>query len=381
MTRTVPNPELTVGHDNKQWWNQPKNRRYGFHNAHRLFRRAHMVRSRKVWVLENVPDKSLAASQAVADLTGTNGFSAIVVAHGNKILWEQSAADFAPDRLHSIQSVTKMHIHLIIGALLRENLIDLSKLVRHYLPEIGSGYADASIQNLLDMNVLNDFSEDYDDPNSDCYVEEIALGWRLPAGDTPETSLLEFACNITGDGRRNEGGQAVYKSANTDVLTLICDRLSPHGLFNRIEAIADAAGYEGSFNISLSPDGLPAFSGGGCLSARDLARFGLLLHRIASTSESALIGNTEFLRLSSSRDSPALAPPKDWLHYSNHLMTDGECVAHAGYGGQFLMTNLKTGIVCAYLSVLENESGYDDDYMEGIINAAKAICGRSGPDG
>ena len=41
----------------------------------------------------------------------------------------------------------------------------------------------ATVQDVLDMNVMNDFSEDYDDPDAECYTEEIALGWRLPEGD------------------------------------------------------------------------------------------------------------------------------------------------------------------------------------------------------
>ena len=46
------NPDLAVGPDNKQRWNQPAHRRHGFHNAHNLFRRSKMVRSRNVLVLE-----------------------------------------------------------------------------------------------------------------------------------------------------------------------------------------------------------------------------------------------------------------------------------------------------------------------------------------
>ena len=51
-TRIIPNPDLTVGADNKQRWNQPAHRRHGFHNAHHLFRRTLMVRSRSVLMLE-----------------------------------------------------------------------------------------------------------------------------------------------------------------------------------------------------------------------------------------------------------------------------------------------------------------------------------------
>ena len=46
----------------------------------------------------------------------------------------------------------------------------------------------------------------------------------------------------------------------------------------------------------------------------------------------------------------------------------------AGYGGQFLMVNMTSGRVAAFLSVLENESGYDEDYMLDVITKLEALC-------
>lgn len=374
MSGRHPNPDLSVSADNKQRWNQPAHRRHGFHNAHLLMRRMHMVRARDVLALHSAEDPDLASSSEVASLTGHPAFSALVCIRGDQILLERHAADFSTKLPHSIQSVTKLHIHLIVGILVDQQLLDLDKPVGHYLPDIGSGYAAARVQDLLDMNVANDFSEDYTDPQSDCYTEEIALGWRLPRGDSAETTLREFTNGITGDDLVNRSGYADYKSANTDVLTRICARVSPIPLVVHIERIADAAGYEGSFHISLSPDRLPAFSGGGCLSARDLARFGLLIARRGKGRKKSDMGGAAFLQSSLTRPAPQLKPPKDWLRYSNHLMTDGRLVGHAGYGGQFLMVDTKHDISCAYLSVLENESGYDDAYMSNVAECLRSIC-------
>ena len=380
MSKRFPNPDLSVGADNKQRWNRAAHRRHGFHNAHLLFRRAHMVRSRNVLALQPAEDPTLANSPEVASLIGHPAFSALVCLHGDQILLERHATDFSTTCLHSIQSVTKMHIHLIVGCLVDQNLLDLNKPVGHYLPDIGSGYATARVQDLLDMNVKNDFSEDYDDPHSDCYTEEIALGWRLPQGDAAETTLHDFTNGITGGDLTNQSRYADYKSANTDVLTRICARLSPVPLLSQIEAIADAAGYEGSFHISLSPDHLPALSGGGCLSARDLARFGLLFARGGRGAKQSLFGNSEFLHSTLTRHAPQLPPPKDWLRYSNHLMTNGRLIGHAGYGGQFLMVDTQSGVACAFLSVLENEAGYDDAYMSNVIECLRSICLSGGND-
>jgi len=375
-TRIIPNPDLTVGADNKQRWNQPAHRRHGFHNAHHLFRRTLMVRSRSVLMLEPSKEGLRDQPAGLQDLLDHPAFSAICCIQGNRIVMEAAADDFTTTSPHSIQSISKLHIHLIVGQLLEQSLISCEAKVADYLPDIGTGYAKATVQSLLDMAVSNDFSEDYSDPHSDCYTEEIALGWRLPADGLAETTLTDFTNAITGLKPTDLRDYADYKSANTDVLTRIVAAVSPKPLAQLIEDIVDAAGYEGAFHISRSSDGFPAFSGGGCLSARDLARFGLLFARAGSDISDTPFANTAFIAHSLSREAPKLTPPKGWLRYSNHLMTDGRFVGHAGYGGQFLMVDTLSGTCCAFLSVLENEAGYDDAYMGLVARTLRKLCDR-----
>ena len=95
MTRT-PNPDLAVGDDNKQRWNQPKHRRHGFHNAHRLFRRALMVRSRDVLMLEKAPFDLANAAPELLGFTEHPAFSAVSCVKADKIIFEAAAPDFNP---------------------------------------------------------------------------------------------------------------------------------------------------------------------------------------------------------------------------------------------------------------------------------------------
>ena len=362
--KTISNPDLTVGENNKQSWNQAEKRRSGFHNVHSIFRRALMVRSRNVLVLKPRSEREFRFDVDLGELLNNKAFSAMCCIKHDKIVVEESAEDFSTIKPHSIQSITKLHVHLIVGQLLQEGVLSLDAKVGDYLPDIGSGYREARVQALLDMAVINDFSEDYHDPNSDCYAEEIALGWRLPREQSfRETTLAEFTNSITGYKDQDYLPAAQYKSANTDVLTRIISKVSPKTLQQHIEDIADAVGYEGAFHISLSPEGLPALSGGGCLSARDLARFGLIFARAGQNINGKPFANNQFLSESILREAPRLSEPKDWLKYSNHLMTDGRFVGHAGYGGQFLLVDTQGEASVSFLSVLENEGGYDDAYM------------------
>lgn len=368
----TPNPDLLVGAGNKQRWNQPQNRRHGFHNLHSLYRRGQMMRARHQLVLCLEERPELAALAAVETLTSREEFSALVCLQGNRIVLSRHACDFDPGQPHSIQSITKLFMHLVSGKLIGDGLLNPDQAVEHYVPDIGSGYRGASVQDVLDMNVINTFVEDYSDTNADSFSEEMALGWRLPPEGEPDVTMRAFVTSVAGGDLLNRASTVNYCSANTDLLTLICDAVSPGRLPEMIAQIVEDIGIEGAFHISLSPEGLPAFSGGGCMSATDLARFGLLLARVASA-HSATVGNSALTQAVMTRTAKTLEPPRDHVRYANQMMTNGRWVGHAGYGGQFLMVDTITGLSCAYLSVLENDSGYCDDYMAETIASLETL--------
>jgi CubicO group peptidase (beta-lactamase class C family) len=373
MLQSHPNPALTVGADNKQGWNQPAGRRHGFHNAHLLFRRTMTVRSRRVLDLIPTDDPALTARVTDSGLTTLLPFSALVVAQGNALLHASAAPDFATDRPHSVQSISKMHIHLIIGELVAAGRLNLSDRIGTLLPWVGTAYDRATLQDVLDMNVENDFSEDYADPFAGCYAEEQAIAFRLPPDSQAEPTLHDFVASLTGTDLTNRTGWAQYKSANTDLLTLLA---AAHvNLPARMEAIADAAGYEGALHMALSPDLHPAFSGGGCLSGRDLARFGLLLARRGKAVFGPTVGSAAFTDAALTRPTLKLGPKRGAVRYANHVMTNGRWIGHGGYGGQFLMVDMETGRVAVFFSVLENDSGYDTDYMADVVaRMERVIC-------
>ena len=98
--------------------------------------------------------------------------------------------------------------------------------IQKYLPEIGTGYAAASVQDVLDMNVITDYSEDYSNPNTTALLQNDAMGWRLPTPNQPEASNREFLQGIQSAGTSNNTGLVNYKSANTDILGWIVERVT-----------------------------------------------------------------------------------------------------------------------------------------------------------
>ena len=105
---TITNPDLTVGENNKQRWNQAEHRRQGFHNANHVFRRALMVRSKNVLVLRPQVRASIQISADLRELINHPAFSALCCIREDEIVLEESADDFSTRRPHSIQSISKL---------------------------------------------------------------------------------------------------------------------------------------------------------------------------------------------------------------------------------------------------------------------------------
>lgn len=72
-----------------------------------------------------------------------------------------------------------------------------------------------------------------------------------------------------------------------------------------------------------------------------------------------------------------MAAPRQHLRYSNQTNTNGVWFGHGGYGGQYMVANPETGRVAAFLSVLDDENGYESGYYPPIISMLSEICAAS----
>lgn len=375
MPDTHPNPDLAVGADARPRWNSAPHRRHGFHNLHRLSRYVASFRAGRVMDLRLSADLAIARRADLRELTGLPWFSAMAVTEGNRLLYEAYAADFGPDRPHSIMSVSKMSVNLILGRLWEEGRVDLAAPVGQILPEIGAGYAGATVQDVLNMNVLNAYEEDYHNPDTTAFLHEAAMGMRLPAGAEPTNRAFLDGIGLA-PGRAdttNPTGLCLYKSANTDVLALVAEAAGGRPLLAHMADLADAAGVEGALHVATDRTGMPALNGGICLTARDLCRYGAVFARMGQGVAGQGFGSAAFLRRTLSGGIPMPAP-RAHLRYSNQTNTNGIWLGHGGYGGQYLVANPATGRVACFLSVLQDEDGYDTAYYPPIIAMLADIC-------
>ena len=166
------------------------------------------------------------------------------------------------------------------------------------MPKIGSGYANAKVQDVLNMNIINSYTEDYTKAYSSSFLHEPVGGWRLPKNLKNHLSQEEYLNTIKKIKNKsliNSSEYAFYKSANTDVVGLIVEKVSGRTLRDWVLSAVEAAGFEEGLYIASDRYGMPWMSGGGCLITRDFLRMGLLFARKGMGVGNRKVGSPSFL--------------------------------------------------------------------------------------
>src|SRR5262249_23247525 len=121
---------------------------------------------------------------------------ALVLFAGGKLQQEVYRNGETARARHIMMSVTKSFTGLVAEMLIAEGKLDDRKRIVDYVPELnvpGGAYADATVRNLLNMEIGIDYTEVYDDPNSTVSKFAYAAGfWSAPPGVKTFPSLYEF---------------------------------------------------------------------------------------------------------------------------------------------------------------------------------------------
>ena len=376
------NPSLVVIKDNKPRWYLPETRRDGYRNLHKINRYGLLYRSDLVLKLKKNYNQEIEKIPSVQKILNHKYFCSLLIGKGQDLLFEKYAEDFTEETPQTIMSITKMFVNLFVGELVENKTIDLDQKISHYLPEIGTGYATATIQEVLDMNIENSYSEDYTDPYTSSFLHEPVNGWRLPANLDDKMGQEEFLNTINSNkdkDLKNSSDLSHYKSANTDVIGLLVEKVSGKKLSQWVLEAVEAAGFEDALYIGTDRFSMPWISGGGCLISRDFLRYGLLFSRKGHGVGNRKVGSEKFFdeTLKNKGTKYMELSPNKYLYYSNSTMKCGDWIGHSGLAGQFLAINLKNGIVASYFSVIETDSGTDENYKRDMINMLDEIVNKN----
>ena len=204
-----------------------------------------------------------------------NFTDAIVVLHKGTIVYQRYLGVTRPDSTHIAFSITKSYVGTLAEMLIAEGKLDPSAPVAELIPELaGSGFADATLRQVLDMTTALDFSEEYTDPNSGIGAFSMALGLTpRPPGYAGPGDVFSYLPGIAKAGTHGEDFS--YRTCNTEVLGWIVARTAGQRLDQLLsERIWAPLGMEQDADFLIDSTGMP-FAGGGlnpCL--RDMARFG-----------------------------------------------------------------------------------------------------------
>jgi hypothetical protein len=201
---------------------------------------------------------------------------ALVVLHDGQLVAERYDAGMTAATRHLLMSVSKSVVGCVAGALAGRGLLDPGAPVTAYVPEAGrSGYADATIRNLLDMRTGVAFRETYTALDAEVRVMERSMGWR-PARPGDPVGAYPYLTTLGHAG--SHGREFTYRSADTDMLGWVCERASGTRMADLISALIwQPIGAERDAEITCDPLGSAIHDGGISATARDLARFGQML--------------------------------------------------------------------------------------------------------
>jgi CubicO group peptidase (beta-lactamase class C family) len=207
------------------------------------------------------------------DDTFTDGF---LVVHDGKIVAEHYLNSMNPATLHLSQSVVKSFTSTLIGILVGQGLIDIEKPVTHYLPELArTGYAGATVRQVLDMRSGVKFGEDYLAPNSEVAQLDRASGWK-PRRDVADLLHTKGLIQVL-EQERPHGGPFLYRSIETEVLGWIASRVSGQSLAMLMSnELWQKMGAEFDANLTIDDEGTALADGGLSAAMRDYARLGQL---------------------------------------------------------------------------------------------------------
>ena len=108
----------------------------------------------------------------------------ILVMHQGQVVYEYYSGCLDAEGRHGAMSVTKSFVGTVAEILIVEGVLDDTKPVSHYVPELAdSAFGGATVRQVMDMTAALDYNENYADPESDIW-QYAAAGDPTPKPDT-----------------------------------------------------------------------------------------------------------------------------------------------------------------------------------------------------
>lgn len=324
----------------------------------RKFHQGSLVSSDQInWI--TVADSSIAAD------TKQQLLQFLELSHSDVFLHWQAAGEclqwtaphYERNLPHIIFSISKSITGMLAGILVGDGLLDPEQKVGQYLPHTHNvinksidarcAYEDCTVQQLLDMTVALDFTEDYLNPSGEYFRYRNATGWN-PVDQTADTETLEPFLYTLVKADFPHGHAFNYKSPNTDLMGLLIERASGQPfaeylssrLWQPMGALTDGA-------ITVDTAMLARAAGGMCVTADDLLLFGQLMLKGGVGTDKQVIPEAwikDTLEQCNKNtwqrgDFASLLPEGSYRNYWYHTGNRDHCYCAIGIHGQWLYIN------------------------------------------
>ncbi|MGN7726740.1 serine hydrolase domain-containing protein [Luteimonas sp. 22616] len=243
-----------------------------------------------------------------AESLQANYTDGIVVLHDGVVVYERYAGCLDENGQHGAMSVTKSLTGLLGEVLVAEGVIDETQRVGAIVPELAdSGFADATVKQVLEMTTGLRYSEDYADPDAEVW-QYSAAGSTLPrpASYTGPRSYFEYLETVRKEG--THGKTFGYRTINTDALAWIIARKTGKSVAQLLEErIWRRMGAEQDAYYTVDSSGYPYAGGGFNAGLRDLARVGQLVLQGGVINGERLLPEAAIRRIRAGGDKAAFA--------------------------------------------------------------------------
>lgn len=311
------------------------------------------------------------------DMVEASYTDGIVVLHQGAVIYERYRNGMQPHTLHAWASGSKSMTGVMAVLLAHEEYFALDNLVTDYLPELqGSGFADATIHQVMEMTTGVGFREAAHDPVSENYEYSVALGWRARAADDQGAEnvyeFLPLMPKVTEHGER-----FAYLTPNTDVLAWLIKRTTGQTLAAVMQArIWSKLGAERDAFWIVGPAAVETAGSGLLTTVRDMARFGQMVLQQGEFHGQQIVPAPVVEEIERGGDQaafargPAAGPGNQgWSYHQQWWMTHNNHGAYLalGYGGQILYIDPVAQLVVAKVSSFPTPTAAGEEFYSAFV--------------
>jgi CubicO group peptidase (beta-lactamase class C family) len=320
----------------------------------------------------NFSTETYTGTATLKDYVYNSNTDGVIIIHKGEIVFEEYPRMEQEDK-HLYFSITKPFVSTMIAILEDRDVLDVSKPVDHYMPELkNSAWEGIPVLDILDMctgiNCREKDEDSYNNPNS-CFMRFFAaIGFTGDENtwDNPMDFLL------TMDKFEENGLKYDYTGVNTWVLSQLIERVTGEDFPNILSSeLWQKMGAESDAQILTSKSGYAVTPMGMSSNLRDLGRFGLLFTPSGRMDSGGIISEAYLKKIVHEGRPELFASGYGFNHFNDetvishntyqwdHVTLEGDFFK-SGYGGQGLYISPSLDLVIAFFGTHRGSSGSND---------------------